>query len=130
MLKGILTILLFIFIVLVVVVLMVTNVIVRTFRRMKQHIENQRDEQSDAYFRRYSQKPGTYSEDEKVVFDKNYFDSVDNYGWEKKTQKEQPKSTTTKEGTVIIDHRTPKKNNKKIYDDGDGEYVEFSEVTD
>ena len=129
MLKGILTILLFIFIVLVVVVLMITNVIFRTFRRMKQHIENQRDEENDAYFRRYSQKPGNYTE-EKVVFDKNYFDSVDNYGWEKKTQKEQPKSTTTKEGTVIIDHRTPKKNNKKIYDDGEGEYVEFSEVTD
>ena len=129
MLKGILTILLFIFIVLAIVVLMITNVIFRTFRRMKQHIENQRDEENDAYFRRYSQKSGNYTE-EKVVFDKNYFDSVDNYGWEKKTQKEQPKSTTTKEGTVIIDHRTPKKNNKKIYDDGEGEYVEFSEVTD
>ena len=129
MLKGILTILLFVFIVLVVVVLMITNVIFRTFRRMKQHIENQRDEENDAYFRRYSQKSGNYTE-EKVVFDKNYFDSVDNYGWEKKTRKEQPKSTTTKEGTVIIDHRTPKENNKKIYDDGEGEYVEFSEVTD
>ena len=77
MLKGILTILLFIFIVLAIVVLMITNVIFRTFRRMKQHIENQRDEESDAYFRRYSQKPGNYGE-EKVVFDKNYFDSVDN----------------------------------------------------
>ncbi len=129
MLKGILTILLFVFIVLVVVVLMITNVIFRTFRRMKQHMENQRDEENDAYFRRYSQKSDNYTE-EKVVFDKNYFDSVDNYGWEKKTQKEQPKSTTTKEGTVIIDHRTPKENNKKIYDDGEGEYVEFSEVTD
>lgn len=130
MLKGILTIILFIFIVLAIVVLMVTNIIYRTFRKMKKHIETRREEESEAYFRRYAHKPGSYADEEKVVFDKDYFDSVDNYGWQKKTEEEQPKSTTTKEGTVIIDHRTPKKSNKRIIDDGEGEYVEFSEVAD
>ena len=129
MLKGILTIILFILVVMTIIVLMITNAIAKFFKKMRNTMEERRNEESDAYFQRYSQKTG-YRQQEKIVFDKDYFDSVDNYGWQKREpEKEAPRSTTTKEGTVIIDHRTPKSSDqKKIFDDGDGEYVEFSEV--
>ena len=130
MLKGIFTIILFILAVMAIIVLMITNAIAKFFKKMRNSMEERRNEENDAYFRRYSQKTGFREQQEKVTFDKDYFDSVDNYGWQKREpEKEAPRSTTTKEGTVIIDHRTPKSpDQKKIFDDGDGEYVEFSEV--
>jgi len=38
----------------------------------------------------------------------------------------QPRRTQTESGEVIIDHRQDREN-KKIFDDSDGEYVEFTE---
>ena len=40
----------------------------------------------------------------------------------------EPHKTTTTTGETIIDHRHQERENKKIFDDSDGEYVEFEEV--
>ena len=40
---------------------------------------------------------------------------------------EQPRRTQTQSGEVIIDNRSAKRENKKIFSDDDGEYVDFSE---
>ncbi len=39
----------------------------------------------------------------------------------------QPRRTQTQSGEVIIDHRHQKRENKKIFTEDDGEYVDFSE---
>lgn len=42
-------------------------------------------------------------------------------------QSGQPRRTQTESGEVIIDHRSQSRENKKIFSDDDGEYVDFSE---
>ena len=42
-------------------------------------------------------------------------------------QDDQPRRTQTESGEVIIDHRSQSRENKKIFSDDDGEYVDFSE---
>jgi hypothetical protein len=39
----------------------------------------------------------------------------------------EPRRTQTQSGEVIIDHRDQSRENKKIFSDDDGEYVDFSE---
>lgn len=43
------------------------------------------------------------------------------------TQEEAPRRTQTQSGEVIIDHRHQERENKKIFSDDDGEYVDFTE---
>jgi hypothetical protein len=87
----------------------------------------------EEYFRRTSQKH--YRRDEKATdFDKDYFKSSNT---ETAKPKEEPqkstvrRETTNSDGVTIIDERqsgeaAPKE--KKIFDDSEGEYVEFEEV--
>lgn len=42
-------------------------------------------------------------------------------------QDDEPRRTQTQSGEVIIDNRSAKRENKKIFSDDDGEYVDFSE---
>ena len=87
----------------------------------------------EEYFRRTSQKH--YRKEEKPDnFDKDYFKSSDA---ETAKPKEEPqkstvrRETTNSDGVTIIDERqTTEKptKEKKIFDDNEGEYVEFEEV--
>jgi len=40
---------------------------------------------------------------------------------------EAPRRVQTQSGEVIIDHRSQERENKKIFDDNDGEYIDFTE---
>ena len=96
--------------------------------------------EEDAYFRRTSTKH--YHEEEKPDFKKDYFKGS---GTEKKTkaqaqQQQQPKPKQEKptarrtvdanSGVTIIDDRANQKTDRKIFDGGEGEYVDFVEVED
>ena len=89
----------------------------------------------EEYFRRTSQK---YYRKEKVThdFDKDYFKSS-NEGKNEESEKREKENTarretTSSEGVTIIDERQPtgrtSPKEKKIFDDSEGEYVEFEEV--
>lgn len=104
--------------------------------------------EEEAYFKRTSTKH--YHEEQKPNFKKDYFKGA---GTEEKPkaqtqaqgqpqpqpqQQQKPKQETTTRKTVetdsgvtIIDDRnTQKKTDRKIFDDGEGEYVDFVEVKD
>ena len=85
--------------------------------------------EEDAYFKRTSNK--YYKEEEAPKFKDDYFKSAE----EEKPKQEKPqKETTTRRtvetgsGVTIIDGRADKKADRKIFDDDEGEYVEFTEI--
>ena len=95
--------------------------------------------EEDAYFKRTSTKH--YHEEEKPDFKKDYFKGSGTDGKPKAQQQQskqpqQPKqeeatirrTVETDSGVTIIDDRNNQKNDRKIFDDSEGEYVDFVEV--
>lgn len=87
----------------------------------------------EEYFRRTSQK--YYRREEKTAeFEKDYFKSTDSETAKPKEETQKStvrRKTTNSDGVTIIDERqTTEKpaKEKKIFDDNEGEYVEFEEV--
>lgn len=98
----------------------------------------------EEYFRRTSNK--YYYKEEKAEFGKDYFKSSDGQSGQAtgqaadgaRTRDNRQASTadtdtarrrtTSSEGVTIIDERQRQKAEKKIFEDNEGEYVEFEEV--
>lgn len=79
----------------------------------------------EEYFRRTSNK--YYHKEETANFSKDYFKSCDKGKDEKQQQDSEKKTarqTTSSEGVTIIDER----DDRKIFNNDEGEYVEFEEV--
>ena len=70
----------------------------------------------------YNQRPQNPFYEPKEPADSNVTNNT-----EESTNEEQPRRTQTATGETIIDHHHQKRSNKKIFDDNDGEYVEFME---
>ena len=128
MFKGIVAFLLFILIAIAVVVAIVLRFMYKGVRNMKEIQEEiintgGKKFSRQEYIRYQRQQSG------KNPFSKDYFKSSDN---SKKKQAQAEKQTTTRKTTtdsgvtIIDDHETEEK--KKIFDNNDGEYVEFEEV--
>ena len=91
----------------------------------------------EEYFRRTATKH-YQPEEKKPTFADDYFKSVEEQKKEEQPKaKEQPqqkqettarRSAPTDSGVTIIDERASRQSERKIFDDGDGEYVEFEEV--
>ena len=128
MFKGIVAFLLFILIAIAVVVAIVLRFMYKGVRNMKEIQEEiintgGKKFSRQEYIRYQRQQSG------KNPFSKDYFKSSDN---SKKKQAQAEKQTTTRKtttdsGVTIIDDRETEEK-KKIFDDNDGEYVEFEEV--
>ena len=128
MFKGIVAFLLFILIAIAVVVAIVLRFMYKGVRNMKEIQEEiintgGKKFSRQEYIRYQRQQSG------KNPFSKDYFKSSDN---SKKKQAQAEKQTTTRKtttdsGVTIIDDRETEKK-KKIFDNNDGEYVEFEEV--
>ncbi len=110
------------------IVLIVLFYIRKGFIRLRQHLTGDYDDEtvkrmSDKYYR---------GEGEGPQFDKNYFKGSGkgfhryrpHGGQEQEQQTRQ--TTTTQEGVTIIDDR-PKVNRRKIFEENEGEYVDFVE---
>ena len=87
----------------------------------------------EEYFRRTSQKHYRKEAPKPEDLGKDYFKSTDDE--QTKAQAEAKKTarreTTSSDGVTIIDERQPVESapkEKKIFDDSEGEYVEFEEV--
>ena len=132
MLKGFIAILLFILIGIAVVVAVV-------LRFMYKGVRNMRDMQEqfmNSNGKRYSRQEfirNQREQREKNPFDKDYFKSSGSKKNQQQQQQQQAEKqtttrrTTTDSGVTIIDDRETEEK-KKIFDNNDGEYVEFEEV--
>ena len=132
--KGILGILLGGILFVLIVLAILFHKTLKNFKKMaRQAADNyaaRKQAKEDEYFKRTSNK--YYHKEEEVKFKDDYFKTVDE---EPKPRQEQPKKKTTTRRTVhtgngvtIIDDRSEQKSDRKIFESGEGEYVEFEEV--
>lgn len=136
--KEILTVILCVIIFVVIVLAIMFHEKVRQIKRMLHQAAEARaarkEAEEDEYFKRTSTKNYRRAEDDEPKFAKDYFKGTE----EKPKQRphESPKAqeettarrTTTDSGVTIIDSRSEQKADRKIFDDSEGEYVEFEEV--
>ena len=130
MLKGIVAIILFILIAIAIAVAVVLRFMykgVRNLKEIQEEIINTGGKKfsRQEYIRYQRQQNGKNS------FDKDYFKST-NDGKKKQSQtgkQTTTRKTTTDSGVTIIDDRESEEK-KKIFDNNDGEYVEFEEIHD
>ena len=131
--KSILTIILCVILFIAIVLAIWFHEKVREFKKVLKKAADERAArkmaEEDAYFKRTSIK--NYREDDTPKFKDDYFKSAE----EQKPKQEEPKKETTTRRTVetgsgvtIIDDRADKKADRKIFDDNEGEYVEFTEI--
>ena len=128
MLKGFVAVILFILIAIAIAVAVVLRFMykgVRNLKEIQEEIINTGGKKfsRQEYIRYQRQQSGKNS------FDKDYFKST-NDGKKKQTGKQTTtRKTTTDSGVTIIDDRESEEK-KKIFDNNDGEYVEFEEIHD
>ena len=128
MFKGIVAFLLFILIAIAVVVAIILRFMYKGVRNMKE-IQEEIINTGGKKFSRQEYIRYQRQQSAKNPFSKDYFKSSDNT---KKKQSQAEKQTTTRKtttdsGVTIIDDRESEEK-KKIFDNNDGEYVEFEEV--
>ena len=103
----------------------------KMLKKAQEEREARRMAEEDAYFKRTSTK-NYREEDEGPKFKDDYFKSAE--GQPKKQTRQQPQQetttrrTTTDGGVTIIDDRGRQQSDRKIFDDNEGEYVDFEEV--
>ena len=134
--KEILTIILFALLFITIVLAILFHERVRNIKKMVQKAAEEREARKqakeDEYFKRTSTK--NYRKDEEAPkFDKDYFKSKEEAPTDQPKQESQKKATTrrtttTDSGVTIIDDRGDHKTDRKIFNDNEGEYVEFEEV--
>ena len=110
MLKGILGFLLFVFVFAIFILLLTGSFILKKIREFRKAAEQAADQQAFNYRTETGRQRQQYSNRQKT----------------QSTQSSQTTQTAT--GETIIDNRQQKRENKKIFDDSDGEYVEFEEA--
>ena len=129
MLKGLLGFFAFIFFLIVLILLLVGSYLYRTYRKIRiaaqraaerqaqQHREETgRQRQQYNQRQQYSQRQQTWSTQNQSA-----------QGFQNAEGGDQPRTTQTATGETIIDNRHQERENKKIFDDSDGEYVDFVE---
>ena len=131
MFKGILGALLFVFFLIVFFVFLAWGYIVRTIRRYHRANKVKADREEIHYRmetgrirQQYGQRQQPNNNGQRPTGDSqqatanNQQETADN---------QQARRTQTATGETIIDHRHQERSDKKIFEDSDGEYVEFTE---
>ena len=122
--KLFLYVIIFLLIFLAAIVMLLLNYMRRGIRHFHKVVTGDYDDEET--FRRmaekhYREKTGTYD------FAKDYFKSKSSGSDGAASQEQATRRTTTQEGVTIIDDRA-RSQKKKIFNDDEGEYVEFEEV--
>ena len=128
MLKGLVSVFLFILIFIAIVAAVIIAIMYKGVRNIKE-AQEQFIKTGGKKFNRQEYIRYQREQREKNPFDKDYFKSSGSSKREEpKTEKENTtRRTTTSSGVTIIDDRETE-GKKKIFDNNDGEYVEFEEV--
>ena len=115
MLKGLLGFFAFIFFLVVLILLLVGSYLYRTYRKIRLAAQRAAERQAQQYREETGRQRQQYSQRQQTNNNRNT-----DYA-------EQPRQTTTATGETIIDNRHQEREGKKIFDDSDGEYVDFVE---
>ena len=132
--------LLFVFFLLVFIAMLVGGSVVKRIRKFKKNAEQAADKREQQFREEVGRQPQQYSqrqqaktaqgaqEAQRQRSSQNPQDAQDSKSSQQSSQQEEARHTQTATGETIIDHHHKKRENKKIFDDVDGEYVEFEEA--
>ena len=125
--KALLGILAFFFFLIVLFLMLAGGLILRTIRRMRVAAEKAAEARERQYRDETGRRPQQYSQRQQTRQSEqtSQSDEASESDWSRQTT--QPKETVTESGETIIDHRHQHRNDRKIFDDTDGEYVDFVE---
>ncbi len=124
MLKGIFGILIFIFFLFVFFMILLGGTILRAIKNFRKAAEQAAEQQDHRYRTETGRQRQQYSHRSQST--QNYQNTQNHQSYQN-TQRDDARRTETSSGETIIDHRHQERENKKIFDDSDGEYVEFTE---
>lgn len=129
MLKGILGFVLFIFFVLVFIGILIGGRIYSTIQKAKKAVQQAAEQQEQQRRTETGRQRQQYSQRQQSQSAPNAHSSQNTYS-DQREEDYQPEArrTQTATGETIIDNRHQERENKKIFDDSDGEYVEFEEA--
>ena len=118
-------ILLFIFFLIVFILMLVGGSILKKLKYAKKAVEEAADLREQRLRNETGRQRQQYSQRAQ-----NVHSSQDTYSDQREEEEFQPEArrTQTATGETIIDNRHQERENKKIFDDSDGEYVEFEEA--
>ena len=123
MLKGFLSIILFIIAVFVLILLLVGGTLLKAIKNFRKAAEQAADKQAQRQRYETGRQRSQYSQRQLTATDNRQGQDAQ----QEKPAKEEARHTQTATGETIIDQRHQERENKKIFDDSDGEYVEFVE---
>ena len=124
MLKGILGFVLFIFCVFIFIGILIGGRIYSALQKAKKAAQQAAEQQEQQRRAETGRQRQQYSQRAQ-----NNHSSQNTYSSQREEEYQpQARRTQTATGETIIDHRHHERENKKIFDDSDGEYVEFEEA--
>jgi predicted Holliday junction resolvase-like endonuclease len=123
MLKGFLGIILFIIAVLILILLLIGGTLLKAVKNFRKAAEQAADKQAQRQRYETGRQRSQYSQRKQTASDRR----------QEEPQQEEPiyeeaRRTQTATGETIIDQQHQERENKKIFDDSDGEYVDFEEA--
>ena len=119
MLKGLLGFFAFIFFLIVLILLLVGGYLYSTYRKIRIAAQRAAERQAQQHREETGRQRQQYNQRQQYGPTSQAGDADDTSSYE------QPRTTQTATGETIIDNRHQERENKKIFDDSDGEYVDF-----
>ena len=130
MLKGILGIILFLFCLFVLILMLIGGRILKAFKDFRKAADQAADQQAQR--RRYETSRQRQQYSQRVQQSQSQESTEPNESHESdkphESQQDRARRTQTATGETIIDHHHESRESRKIFDDSDGEYVDFTEV--
>jgi Flp pilus assembly protein TadG len=111
--------LLFVFFLLVFIGMLAGGYVVKSIKKFKKAAEQAADKREQQFRDEVGRQRQQYSQRQQPTGHAEQPNGFNGY--------EQPRQTTTATGETIIDNRHQERESKKIFDDSDGEYVDFVE---
>lgn len=134
MMKGILGLLAFIFCLIVLILMLTGSYILRFIRNFRKAAEQAADqevqrhrEETGRQRQQYGHRQQAQTTSRQRVGDEEIENPFYQGPRSEQPKQDEPRRTQTATGETIIDHRHQNRENKKIFDDSDGEYVDFVE---
>lgn len=118
MLKGILGFLIFLFFLIILILMLTGGFIYKKIREFRKAVQDAADQQAFNYRAETGRKRQQYG---------NRAQNTQQTQGSQRDYQSTTRHTQTETGETIIDNRHQERENKKIFDDSDGEYVEFVE---
>jgi len=123
--KTIFGILLFIFFLIVFFLILAGGYIIKAIRKFRQAARQAAEEQEQRYRNETGRQSRQYTQRHQAT--QQGGQSRQGQYRQQGAAQQETRQTRTATGETIIDHRRQERESKKIFDDSDGEYVEFTE---